>query len=216
MLSTAPREDAGPTGVVAILRLSSPPPDAVCEALADAGIRFAEITWGTPECLATLSRWQASSTMSMGVGTVRRPAEAAAAACAGARFLVTPTTREEVLTAARAAGLPVACGALTPTEIERAHELGAAVVKVFPADALGGPGYLRSLRAPMPDVPLMPVGGSTVESVAAYGAIGCVAVGIGSALVNDEVVRAGDWSALTRTATAFVRAWDDGRGGHDA
>ena len=216
MLTPAPPRRIGPVGIVAIIRLSAPPPDALCDALTEAGVRFAEITWGTPECLSTLTRWSSSTTMSLGVGTVSRPADAIAAARAGAQFVVTPTTRADVLAAAGAAGLPIACGALTPTEIERAHERGAAVVKVFPADSMGGPRYIRSVRAPMPDVPLMPVGGVTVESVASYTARGCTAVGIGSALVNDDVVSAGDWAELRRRSAAFVRAWVDGGGAHDA
>ncbi|HEY0698714.1 MAG TPA: bifunctional 4-hydroxy-2-oxoglutarate aldolase/2-dehydro-3-deoxy-phosphogluconate aldolase, partial [Micromonospora sp.] len=124
---------------------------------------------------------------------------------AGAQFLVTPTTRPEVLHRASSAGLPVVCGAFTPTEVDVAWSAGATMVKLFPA-SLGGPAYLAELRAPLPDVPLVPTGGVTPESVPDWARAGAVAVGVGSSLVNATEIAAGDWGALRRRARAFLAA----------
>jgi 2-dehydro-3-deoxyphosphogluconate aldolase/(4S)-4-hydroxy-2-oxoglutarate aldolase len=201
--------DAIPVGrVIAIIRLSEP--DAAVRAgreLAEAGLDSIEVTLTTPRALdavATL-RGELAGSCRVGVGSVRTPAEVTAASNAGAEFLVTPTTRVEVLAQAKAAGLPVVCGAFTPTEVDVAWSSGAALVKLFPASAAGPP-YVRELRAPLPDVPLAPTGGVTPESVAEWAAAGAVAVGAGSALVNAAEVAVGDWPTLRRRARAFLSA----------
>ncbi|MET9318188.1 2-dehydro-3-deoxyphosphogluconate aldolase [Kribbella sp. NPDC003505] len=215
---TSPGTNAfeSPSGVVAIVRLKSPAPDEIADVLADAGVRFVEITLGTPECLATLQRWRTTVPMRVGAGSVRRPSQVADALAAGAQFLVTPTTRPEVLASAVGCSVPIACGALTPSEIESAYESGASLVKVFPVHAIGGPDYIRAVRAPMPDVPLMPVGNCSVDVAAVYAGLGCAAVGIGSGLVNDEVIAQRNWAQLHRLARAYVAAWDDSSTGGDS
>ncbi|MER7333831.1 MULTISPECIES: bifunctional 4-hydroxy-2-oxoglutarate aldolase/2-dehydro-3-deoxy-phosphogluconate aldolase [unclassified Micromonospora] len=213
--------DALPGGrVIAIIRLSDP--DAAVRAgreLAEAGLDGVEVTLTTPgalDAVATL-RGELAGSCRVGVGSVRTPAEVTTARDAGAEFLVTPTTRVEVLARAKAAGLPVVCGAFTPTEVDVAWSSGADLVKLFPA-GVAGPSYVRELLAPLPDVPLVPTGGVTPESVAEWAAAGAVAVGAGGALVDAAEAADGDWAALRRRARAFLSAaaaahWPDERGG---
>ncbi|MEU0152105.1 bifunctional 4-hydroxy-2-oxoglutarate aldolase/2-dehydro-3-deoxy-phosphogluconate aldolase [Micromonospora fulviviridis] len=194
--------------VIAIVRL--PAPDAVLRTgreLAEAGLGAVEVTLTTPGALDAVAalRAELGESCEVGAGSVRTVADATRARDAGAQFLVTPTTRAAVLSEAAAAGLPVVCGALTPTEVDLAWSAGASLVKLFPA-SLGGPAYLRELRAPLPDVPLVPTGGVTVESVHGWAAAGAVAVGVGGSLVNGTEIAAGDWSALRRRARAFLAA----------
>lgn len=194
--------------VIAIVRL--PAPESVVRVgryLADAGLAALEVTLTTPGALDAIATLRAdlAGRCAVGAGSVRTPADVAAARDAGAQFLVTPTTRVEVLDGARRENVPVVCGAFTPTEIDVAWSAGATLVKLFPA-SLGGPTYLREVRAPLPDVPLVPTGGVTPDSLNAWAAAGAVAVGVGGALVNAAEVAAGDWAALRRRAAAFLSA----------
>ena len=194
--------------VIAIVRLPAPEPVVrVGRELADAGVAALEVALTTPGALDAIAalRKDLADRCAVGAGSVRTPSDVAAARAAGAQFLVTPTTRVNVLDAARRDNLPVVCGAFTPTEIDVAWSAGATLVKLFPA-SLGGPTYLREVLAPLPDVPLVPTGGVTPDSVHAWAAAGAVAVGVGSALVNAAEVAAGDWAALRRRAEAFLSA----------
>ncbi|MEV0267970.1 bifunctional 4-hydroxy-2-oxoglutarate aldolase/2-dehydro-3-deoxy-phosphogluconate aldolase [Hamadaea sp. NPDC050747] len=191
--------------VIAIIRLPSAEGAVrVGRILADAGLPAVEITLTTPGALSAIGELRAAvaGACLVGAGSVRTPEQAISAREAGAEFLVTPTVRPAVLAAAE---VPVVCGALTPTEIETAADCGAALVKVFPASAFG-PGYLRELLAPMPELQLAPTGGVTPESVADYAAAGAVAVGVGSALVDARLVAAEDWTTLRSRADRFMSA----------
>ncbi|GAB4055321.1 bifunctional 4-hydroxy-2-oxoglutarate aldolase/2-dehydro-3-deoxy-phosphogluconate aldolase [Catellatospora paridis] len=191
--------------VIAIIRLPSAT-DAVRvgEIIAGAGLTAVEITLTTPGALDAVTALRAALPPEclVGAGSVRSPEQALSARDAGAQFLVTPTLRPPVLAATE---LPVMCGAFSPTEIETAAEAGAALVKVFPAGAMG-PGYVRELLAPMPELKLAPTGGVTPDLVAPYAAAGAVAVGVGSALVSAALVDAADWPALRTRAQAFATA----------
>ena len=111
-----------------------------------------------------------------------------------------------MLAEARRDGIPVACGAATPTEADSAFQAGADLIKIFPASTLGGARYLRELLAPMPDLPLAPTGGVTLESVPEYQAAGAVGMGVGSALFSDSRYAEG-LHALQRDGGAFAAAW---------
>src|SRR5690606_37212854 len=113
--------------------------DAILESLVAGGISRIEITIGTPGALATVARWRERTAAHIGVGSVRTAEDVERATASGAQFLVTPTTSAAVLASAASAGVPVVCGALTPTEIDTAWRAGAAAIKVFPIDTLGGP-----------------------------------------------------------------------------
>lgn len=153
--------------------------------LADVGVTCIEFTLtsrGAIAALAEASR-QLPSTVSLGAGTVIDPRAAESALDAGAEFLVSPSVDAAVIAAGVARGVPVYAGALTPTEIVTAWRAGAAAVKVFPA-SLGGPHYIRRVREPLPEIPLIPTGGVTMNSAADYLAAGAIAVGMGGGLVG--------------------------------
>lgn len=199
-------------GVIAIVRLRDrSPADEILDCLLSSGIDRIEITIGTPDALRAVERWRERTSALIGVGSVRTVADVERATAAGAQFLVAPTTNISVLAAAREAGVPVVCGALTPTEIDTAWRNGAAAVKVFPVDCVGGPRYVRAISAPLPDVPLVPTGGVDVASTRAYAALGCAGVGVGSRLVDEASVAERAFAPITARAAQFVAAWREGR-----
>ncbi|GAA4431923.1 bifunctional 4-hydroxy-2-oxoglutarate aldolase/2-dehydro-3-deoxy-phosphogluconate aldolase [Georgenia halophila] len=203
-----------PSGVIAIIRLREQRAvDEIFQALLDGGVRAVEVTADTPGAFEAVTRWRGKGSALVGVGTVRTPAMTRRAIDAGAEFLVTPTTMPEVLEIAGAAGVPVAAGALSPTEIDTAWHHGAAAVKVFPVDTVGGPAYIRAVQAPLSDVPLVPTGGVDASAARTYAGMGCVGVGVGSALVDERIVAAGDWSELQSRAAALAAAWSQGLAG---
>lgn len=172
---------------VAVLR-GTPDLDEAAEELVGAGVRVLEITLDTPGALEAIGRWRGRAAVV--AGTVRTAAEAEAAQGAGAAAVVSPASVPEVAAFCREAGLPYVPGALTPTEVESAWRSGAALVKLFPA-SLGGPDYLRSLRGPLADVPLVATGGVTAANANAFLEAGAAAVGSDSsrALAVWEAVR---------------------------
>jgi 2-dehydro-3-deoxyphosphogluconate aldolase / (4S)-4-hydroxy-2-oxoglutarate aldolase len=199
-------------GLVAIIRApESTHLHALAEVLIEQGVSCIELTLTTPGGLEVLERLRArfGDEVLWGAGTVTRLEQAEAAVAAGAEFLVAPTTDDSVLDWCGQRGVPMIPGALTPTEIVRAWEGGATLVKVFPCDLVGGVGYIRAVRAPLPDVPLLPTGGIKLEDVASYLSEGCIAVGVGSPLMGDAWRDGADLSLLrerARCAVAAVRA----------
>jgi len=198
--------------IVAIVRLrKTTVVDEVIQALIAAGISHAEVTLPTPGSLELIKRWSKSDRISIGAGTVRSVADASAAAEAGARFFVTPTIDKGVLDIALNRGIKAYPGALTPTEIETAYRHPAtAGVKVFPVGTVGGPNYVKAIKDPLPDIPLVPTGGVDVAATQTYAQLGCLGVGVGSALVSEEVVVQERWGDLTIQGKAFVDAWSEG------
>jgi 2-dehydro-3-deoxyphosphogluconate aldolase / (4S)-4-hydroxy-2-oxoglutarate aldolase len=177
---------------------------ALSNALARSGIRAVELTFTTPGVLDYLSA-AASSDAVLGMGTVCTADQARAAIGAGAQFLVTPGIRSEVAKAGSDSGIPVIMGALTPTEILVALDLGAAAVKIFPAGAFG-PRYFKDLRGPFPEVALIPSGGVNAVSAADFLAHGAVAVTAGTDVVPPQAAASGDWSDIASRAAAFVQS----------
>ncbi|RKT12012.1 2-dehydro-3-deoxyphosphogluconate aldolase/(4S)-4-hydroxy-2-oxoglutarate aldolase [Streptomyces sp. 1114.5] len=191
--------------VIAVVRAPRiPDAPALCAALAAGGIHWTEFTYTTPEVTKHLRR-AAQSGWRVGVGTVLTAEQAERGAAVGASFLVTPGCRPEVAEAARAAGVPVVLGALTPTEVAEAVDLGAAAVKIFPARAFG-PGYFKDLRGPYPGVPLVASGGVNAGNAADFLGQGALAVCAGTDVVPPDAVAAGDWAEITRRARAFTAA----------
>ena len=196
-------------GAVAVVRL----PDvargeALVRALLDGGVRAIEVTLttaGALELIAGLSKLF-GDTLLIGAGSVLTVEAAHHAIDAGARYIVSPVVDLEVIAAAHAADVPALPGAFTPTEILRAYRAGADLVKVFPSETLG-PSFIKSVLAPMPFLKLMPTGGVTPENVGDWIAAGAVAVGLGSALVDPALVKAGDFATITaraRSTTARI------------
>jgi 2-dehydro-3-deoxyphosphogluconate aldolase/(4S)-4-hydroxy-2-oxoglutarate aldolase len=186
---------------------------AVCDTLLAAGVRCLEITLNTPRALDVVARLAAESRagVEVGVGTVRRPDEVDAAADAGATFVVAPNTSVAVGERAAERGLGWFPGALTPTEISTAWDLGATAVKVFPAGSAGGPRYLTEVRGPLDDVLLLPTGGVSVEDVPGYLRAGAVAVGMGGPLIGAALGLDEDLGRLEERARAALDAVARGR-----
>jgi 2-dehydro-3-deoxyphosphogluconate aldolase/(4S)-4-hydroxy-2-oxoglutarate aldolase len=191
--------------VIAVVRAPRiPDAPALCAALAAGGILWTEFTYTTSDVTEHLER-AAQAGYRVGVGTVLTADQAERGVVVGASFLVTPGCRPEVARVAQAAGVPVVLGALTPTEVAHAVDLGAAAVKIFPSRAFG-PGYFRDLRGPYPDVPLVASGGVNAGNAAEFLAQGALAVCAGTDVVPPEAVAAGDWAEITRRARTFTAA----------
>ncbi len=175
-------------------------------ALSAGGLNCIELTMTTPGAVEMAARVAKEMPhIVLGLGTVLDAATATAGIAAGARFIVTPAVRPEVIQACRAAGVPVLCGALTPTEIHSAWEQGADVVKIFPAEFFG-PAYIRSIKAPFPKIELLPTGGVTPENVGEFLRAGSFATAAGSALVSTSALKSRDWAAITSRARQFADA----------
>jgi 2-dehydro-3-deoxyphosphogluconate aldolase/(4S)-4-hydroxy-2-oxoglutarate aldolase len=195
-------------GVIAIVRGQQPVPVIpLFEALIAGGITAMEITLTTPNALDSIreARAKIGGRAAIGVGSVTNAAACRAALEAGAEFIVTPICRTECVAIAHAAGRPIMLGAYTPTEAQAAHEAGADFIKIFPAETLG-PAYLKALLAPLPHLRLVPTGGIDVNNVAEFFKTGCVAVGLGSALVSAKILKDAAWPELTRRARELVVA----------
>ena len=195
-------------GIIAIIRAdSSEQLVEAAGALLAGGVTAMEVTMTTPNALAVITAVtrQFGDAILMGVGSVIDPATVIAAVAAGAEFIVTPVTKPPVIAAANELGKPIASGAFTPTECLLAHESGADFVKLFPAE-LGGPAYIKSLLAPLPMLRIVPTGGVTPETAAAFLQAGSVALGAGSSLVSKEILQKRDWAELTKRAALFVQA----------
>lgn len=195
-------------GLVAVLR--GPSPDLTLKmvsALIDGGVQAIEITYSTPmatQVVRDLDR-KFGTTVVLGMGTLTEPGQVEAAKSAGARYLVSPVCDPALGKAMAASGLAVMIGALTPTEVLQAFRMGSDVVKVFPG-SLGGPAYLRALKAPFPDIPMMPTGGVSATNVKEWFAAGAFAVGAGSELCPPAMAKEGRFEEITRKAREFVQA----------
>jgi 2-dehydro-3-deoxyphosphogluconate aldolase/(4S)-4-hydroxy-2-oxoglutarate aldolase len=191
--------------VIAVVRAPSIPDSAaLCAALTAGGITCTELTFSTPDVVPHL-RAAVAAGHRIGAGTVLNARQAMDAIDAGVSFLVTPGLRPEVAAAAHEAGVPVVLGALTPTEVAQAVDLGTAAVKIFPAKAFG-PGYFKDLNGPYPGLPLIASGGVNTGNAADFLAQGALAVCAGTDVVPPDVVAAGDWPEITRRARAFMAA----------
>lgn len=193
-------------GIVAVVRSEAPDQLVkVVAALADGGVTAAEITFTVPNAIDVIRQVRAElgSRVLLGAGTVLDPETARAALLAGAEYLVAPTVNLDVIRLCRRYDKVIMPGAFTPTEVLAAWEAGADVVKVFPAE-VGGPGYLKVLRGPLPQVRLMPTGGVDLSTAAAFLKAGACCLGIGSQLVEPAAVKAGDFSRLTALARQYV------------
>lgn len=185
------------TKIVAIIRLASAEPVyQTAEALYKGGVKAIEVTVGTPNALQEIAKLAQHSGILPGVGSVVDAETCKAAIQAGAQFIVTPTTKKEVIEIAHSYGKPVMSGALTPTEILQAYEWGADIIKLFPAATFGLP-YFKAVKAPMPYIPIMPTGGVTIENAGEWIDNGAVCLGVGSTLVNKKLINNGDFNAIT-------------------
>jgi 2-dehydro-3-deoxyphosphogluconate aldolase/(4S)-4-hydroxy-2-oxoglutarate aldolase len=181
----------------------------IVRALIDGGFKALEITMNTPGATEQIRAAVASAhnRLSIGAGTVTSLTELKAAHNAGACFIVTPVVVPEVIVECLLRGLPVFPGAFTPTEVQQAHQLGATMVKLFPAHRLG-PDYVRDLKAPFPHIRLLATGGITPETLPEYSRAGAEGFGIGSPLLQADRLAAEDWDWLRTRAEKFCMAWE--------
>ncbi|MGC1183955.1 MAG: bifunctional 4-hydroxy-2-oxoglutarate aldolase/2-dehydro-3-deoxy-phosphogluconate aldolase [Candidatus Dormiibacterota bacterium] len=193
------------------------------EVAARSGIGSVEITVATPgvfELIRELrSRQDLGQKCSFGAGTVTDAELASRAVEAGAQYLVTPYLVPAVAEVAHQARVPLVMGALTPTEIARAEELGSKLVKVFPAAPVGGPAYIRALRGPMPKSPVWVSGGVEVEESLEYLRAGADVVGLTNDLFRPDLLMSGDWAGLTglcERALMLAAAVDPGPAAHQS
>ena len=201
------------TGLIAIVRLDSAGELVhVAKAIAAGGVSVIEFTMTTPGALRTIeeSARELGGEVLIGAGTVLDAETARAAILAGTEFVVAPTLNPKVIEICHRYDKVVVPGAYTPTEILTAWELGADFVKVFPAE-VGGPAYLKAVRAPLPQVRLVAVGGVSVETAGEFIRAGAVALGVGSNLVNKKVVAEKRFDDLTATARALSQAVQQAR-----
>lgn len=198
--------------LVGILRGSEPEHlPHIIQAVRNGGLRYLEITMNSPGAVDQIraATELAEGHLKIGAGTVTSSKLLEQALTAGAEFIVTPFVVREVIEYCAEAAIPVFPGALTPTEIYTAWETGLNVipaVKIFPADAFGS-GYIRSLKGPFPDIPLMPTGGIDLPTIPAFVNAGANAFGIGSPLFHKEKLDARDWTWLERQVRAFVETY---------
>ncbi|MGV9964250.1 bifunctional 4-hydroxy-2-oxoglutarate aldolase/2-dehydro-3-deoxy-phosphogluconate aldolase [Streptomyces olivaceus] len=198
--------------LVAIVRGTDP--DAALRTvltLTEEGVELVEVSLTGADALRVIERARAAlgPGRPLGAGTVLTTEDARAAHRAGADFAVTPGLGEGV-SEARELGMPVLAGVMTPTDVIMARALGAAALKIFPAAQAGGPAYVKALRGPFPDEPLVPVGGVDEEAARAHLAAGATAVGVGSPLIGDAA-DGGDLDALRSRARAFRAAVREAR-----
>ena len=192
--------------IVAVIRLDDPHAlRAVVDALAAGGVRVFEVTMTVPRAIELIGQLvsELQDDVLIGAGTVVDAMTARAAIDAGATFVVGPVFRRDVIDACHHRGVPAMPGCLTPTEILDAWGAGADIVKVFPSTSLG-PTFIKDVRAPLPQLKLMPTGGVSIDNAADWLRAGAVAVGVGSALVDAGMVKAGDFASITRRAERLV------------
>jgi 2-dehydro-3-deoxyphosphogluconate aldolase/(4S)-4-hydroxy-2-oxoglutarate aldolase len=202
------------TGVIAIMRAqSSDQLLRAADAIRAGGVAVIEVTMTTPGALATIEQAAAryGEEVAFGAGTVLDSESARAAILAGAQFVVAPSFKVELVETCRRYSIPAIPGAYTPSEIVTAWEAGADMVKVFPA-GIGGPPLIKALKAPLPQVELVPVGGVNLDTAADFIRAGATALGVGSALINQRLLEQGDFAALAERARRFVEEVERGRG----
>ena len=193
-------------GIVAVIRIKDPSRlRAVVDAIAEGGIRVLEVTMTVPGAVGLIRDLAPTlpDGFILGAGTVLDADTVAQVADAGARYVVSPVFRRAVIEACHARGLAAMPGCFTPTEILDAWDAGADIVKVFPATTLG-PSYLKDVRAPLPQVKLMPTGGVTVENAGDWIRAGAVAVGVGTSLLDAKAIADGQFAVLRTNAERMI------------
>lgn len=176
----------------------------IIRAIRDGGIRVIQIAETVPNAYKTIETLAKEPDLVVGLGNVFSGEDVQRAINAGAKFISSPFTSSEITTVTKNSGTLLVQGIATPTEAVEAHQLGADLLKIFPADLLGGPAFIRRLRSTIPFLKLMPHGGVDLENVLEYIKSGATAVCLGEALVEKSWIRSHDWSAITERAKQFV------------
>ena len=201
------------TGLIPVIRArSADEASQAVDAIQAGGVGVLEITMTVPgavELIREVAR-RASDAL-VGAGTVLDPETATRCIEAGARFVVSPALNLDTVATCREAGIAVIPGALSPTEVVTAWRAGADLVKVFPAGAVGGPSYIKALKAPLPQIDLVPTGGVNLKTAGDFIRAGASALGVGVDLVDLAALRRGEASVLTERARQFVEAVREAR-----
>lgn len=194
-------------GILPVLRAGSVKQAlAIAEAIKAGGITAIEVTMTVPGAIDVIRQLaeQSGDNILLGAGSVLDPETARACLLAGARFIVSPTLNLKTIEMCHRYGVAVCAGALTPTEILTAWEAGADVVKVFPCSAMGGASYLKAVRAPMPQLKLIPTGGVSLSTAESFLAAGAFALGVGGDLVNSSAKTDAEFQAITDNARRYL------------
>ncbi|MBM4041964.1 MAG: bifunctional 4-hydroxy-2-oxoglutarate aldolase/2-dehydro-3-deoxy-phosphogluconate aldolase [Planctomycetes bacterium] len=193
--------------LVAVVRSTAEQVRPIVDALLAGGVCCIEVTFTVPKAPEVIAavRYGYGDKVVLGAGTVTDTKRAAEAIAAGARYIVAPNTSFEVIRLCAERDVAVMPGAFTPTEIAAAWQAGADCVKLFPAE-LGGIPYLKAIRAPLPEVPIMPTGGVDVGNAADWLKAGAIALGVGSNLVRKDALASGNYALITETAREFITA----------
>src|SRR5258705_4681277 len=194
-------------GVVPVVRASSADEALrVVDAIREGGVPVLEITMTVPGAVQVIEEIvkRHGNDVLVGAGTVLDPETARACILAGAQFVVSPALNLNTIEMCRRYSIGIMPGALTPTEVITAWQAGADVVKVFPCGAMGGASYLKSLKAPFPQVELIPTGGVSLKTAADFIAYGAMALGVGTDLVDTKAIKEGNPSKVTEAARQYV------------
>jgi len=195
------------TGVIPVVRATSADEAMrAIDAIREGGISVLEITMTVPGAVKVIEEVsnRYGKDALVGAGTVLDPETAQACISSGAQFIVSPALNVETIACCRRLDIAVMPGALTPTEVVQAWNAGADFVKVFPAGAVGGPSYLKALKAPLPHIELVPTGGVSLKTAADFIRAGAAALGVGADLVDINAIREGQSALITERAKQFI------------
>jgi len=194
-------------GLVPVLRADSEEEAlAIAYALEAGGVTILEVTMTVPGAVDAIRRLasEAGERILVGAGTVLDPETARACMLAGAEFIVSPALNVATIELCRRYDVAVFPGALTPTEVVTAWQAGADAVKIFPCSALGGAKYLKALKAPLPQVEVIPTGGVSLATASEFLEAGAIALGVGGDLVDNKAIRAGKPEVITENARKYL------------
>jgi len=203
-------------GIIPVVRASSGDEAlAAVAAIKAGGLSVLEITMTVPGAVGIIEQIakRYGDEVLVGAGTVLNAETARDCLAAGAQFIVSPALNLETIAFCRDAGCAIMPGALTPTEVVTAWSAGADMVKVFPCGALGGASYIKSLKAPLPQIELVPTGGVSLTTAASFIEAGSAAIGVGADLVDIKAIRAGQSEKITETTRAYIEAVRSARAG---
>lgn len=201
-------------GILPVVRAkTSDEARAVIEAIRAGGIKIFEITMTVPGAVELIAEFAEDDDLLIGAGTVMDPETSRRCIAAGARFIISPALNFDTIVYCNETSVVVMPGALTPTEVANAWEAGADFVKVFPADSMGGARYLKSLKAPLPHIRLIPTGGVSQATAADFIRAGAEAIGVGADLVDLKAIREGRPKAITEAAKRYLEIVREARAG---
>ena len=200
-----------PMPVIGILRdIPRGAEEACIKTALSCGLRAIEVTMNTDGAVEILRNLKALAKpydgLKVGAGTVRHISEYQKAVYAGAAFIVTPNSRKDVIKTADSENIPIIPGALTPTEVHKAYDLGATAVKIFPVNCVGGPEYIKALRGPYRDIPLLACGGVNAENAASYLKAGADLLAFGGSIFSPKLMAEGNWDEIGKRLKTLLDA----------